>query len=53
MDKIDDAEPSLTHYKIGNREIGFHLVRGHGVLSDGVGIYKGAGSAARRVTVHR
>jgi xylan 1,4-beta-xylosidase len=33
-----------THYKIGNREIGFQRVRGHGVLSDGIGIYKGAGS---------
>jgi xylan 1,4-beta-xylosidase len=33
-----------THYKIGNREIGFQRVRGHGVLSDGIGIYKGPGS---------
>jgi xylan 1,4-beta-xylosidase len=33
-----------THYKIGNREIGFQRVRGHGVLSDGIGIYQGAGS---------
>ncbi len=33
-----------THYKIGNREAGFQRVRGHGVLSDGIGIYKGAGS---------
>jgi xylan 1,4-beta-xylosidase len=33
-----------THYKIGNREIGFKRVRGHGVLSDGIGIYKGPGS---------
>ena len=32
-----------THYKIGNREIGFQRVRGHGVLSDDMGIYKGAG----------
>src|SRR6185436_1326805 len=33
-----------THYKIGNRELGFQRVRGHGVLSDDIGIYKGAGS---------
>jgi xylan 1,4-beta-xylosidase len=33
-----------THYKIGAREIGAQRVRGHGVLSDGMGIYKGAGS---------
>jgi xylan 1,4-beta-xylosidase len=33
-----------THYKIGNREAGFQRVRGHGVLSDGMGIYKGPGS---------
>ncbi|HVZ89404.1 MAG TPA: carbohydrate-binding protein, partial [Polyangia bacterium] len=33
-----------THYKIGNREAGFQRVRGHGVLDDDVGIYKGPGS---------
>ena len=33
-----------THYKIGAREAGFKRVRGHGVLSDAMGIYKGAGS---------
>jgi len=33
-----------THYKLGNREIGFQRVRGHGVLSDGIGIFQGAGS---------
>jgi xylan 1,4-beta-xylosidase len=33
-----------THYKIGNRELGFQRVRGHGVLNDDMGIYKGAGS---------
>ena len=33
-----------THYKIGNREIGFQRVRGHGVLSDDIGIYQGPGS---------
>ena len=32
-----------THYKIGNRELGFQRVRGHGVLNDDMGIYKGAG----------
>jgi len=32
-----------THYKIGNREAGFQRVRGHGVLSDDMGIYKGPG----------
>ena len=33
-----------SHYKIGNREAGFQRVRGHGVLSDAMGIYKSAGS---------
>ena len=33
-----------THYKIGAREAGFKRVRGHGVLSDAIGIYKGPGS---------
>lgn len=33
-----------THYKIGNRELGFQRVRGHGVLNDDMGIYRGAGS---------
>ena len=33
-----------THYKIGNRELGMQRVRGHGVLSDAMGIYKAAGS---------
>jgi xylan 1,4-beta-xylosidase len=33
-----------THYKIGNRELGMQRVRGHGVLSDAIGIYKAAGS---------
>ena len=33
-----------THYKLGNREIGFQRVRGHGVLSDGIGIYKSPGT---------
>jgi xylan 1,4-beta-xylosidase len=33
-----------THYKIGNREAGFQRVRGHGVLNDDIGIYKGPGS---------
>src|SRR5437763_837608 len=33
-----------THYKIGNRELGMQRVRGHGVLSDAIGIYKGAGT---------
>jgi xylan 1,4-beta-xylosidase len=32
------------HYKIGNREAGFQRVRGHGVLSDAMGIYKGPGN---------
>ncbi len=33
-----------THYKIGAREAGFKRVRGHGVLSDAMGIYQGPGS---------
>jgi xylan 1,4-beta-xylosidase len=33
-----------THYKLGAREAGFQRVRGHGVLNDDMGIYKGAGS---------
>ena len=33
-----------THYKIGAREAGFKRVRGHGVLNDDMGIYKGPGS---------
>jgi len=33
-----------SHYKIANREAGFQRVRGHGVLSDAMGIYQGAGS---------
>jgi xylan 1,4-beta-xylosidase len=33
-----------THYKLGAREIGAQRVRGHGVLSDGMGIYKAPGS---------
>jgi len=33
-----------THYKIANRELGMQRVRGHGVLSDDMGIYKGPGS---------
>src|SRR4051794_5676704 len=33
-----------THYKIGNRELGMQRVRGHGVLNDDIGIYKGPGS---------
>ncbi|HXU64112.1 MAG TPA: carbohydrate-binding protein [Polyangia bacterium] len=32
-----------SHYKIGNREAGFQRVRGHGVLSDDMGIYKAPG----------
>src|SRR5436189_3376844 len=35
-----------THYKLGNRELGMLRVRGHGVLSDKMGIYKGPGSYA-------
>jgi xylan 1,4-beta-xylosidase len=33
-----------THYKIANRELGMMRVRGHGVLNDDIGIYKGPGS---------
>ena len=33
-----------THYKIANRELGMQRVRGHGVLSDDMGIYKGPGA---------
>ncbi len=33
-----------THYKIGNRELGALRVRGHGLLNDEMGLYKGAGS---------
>ena len=33
-----------THYKIANRELGMQRVRGHGVLSGDMGIYKGPGS---------
>ena len=33
-----------TQYKIANRELGMMRVRGHGVLNDDIGIYKGAGS---------
>jgi len=33
-----------THYKIGNRELGALRVRGHGLLNDDMGLYKGAGS---------
>jgi xylan 1,4-beta-xylosidase len=33
-----------TAYKIGSREAGFQRVRGHGVLSDDMGIYKGPGA---------
>jgi xylan 1,4-beta-xylosidase len=33
-----------THYKIGNRELGMLRVRGHGVLNDDMGVYKGPGS---------
>jgi xylan 1,4-beta-xylosidase len=33
-----------THYKIGNRELGAERVRGHGLLNDEMGLYKGAGS---------
>lgn len=32
-----------THYKLGNREAGFQRVRGHGVLEDDMGIYRGPG----------
>jgi xylan 1,4-beta-xylosidase len=33
-----------THYKIGNRELGFQRVRGHGVLNDDMAIYRGPGN---------
>ncbi|HLK91425.1 MAG TPA: carbohydrate-binding protein [Polyangia bacterium] len=33
-----------SHYKIGHREAGFQRVRGHGVLSDDMGIYQGPGA---------
>src|SRR5215471_601704 len=33
-----------THYKLANRELGVQRVRGHGVLNDDIGIYKGPGS---------
>ncbi len=33
-----------THYKIGQREAGFQRVRGHGVLNDDMGIYRGPGA---------
>ena len=33
-----------THQKIGNRELGAQRVRGHGLLNDDMGLYKGAGS---------
>ena len=33
-----------THYKILNRELGMQRVRGHGVLNDDIGIYKGGGT---------
>jgi xylan 1,4-beta-xylosidase len=33
-----------THYKLVNRELGIMRVRGHGVLNDDMGIYKGPGS---------
>ncbi len=33
-----------THYKIANRELGMQRVRGHGLLNDDMGLYKGAGS---------
>jgi xylan 1,4-beta-xylosidase len=33
-----------SHYKIVNRELGIQRVRGHGVLNDDMGIYKGPGS---------
>ncbi len=33
-----------THYKIGQRELGAERVRGHGLLNDEMGLYKGAGS---------
>src|SRR3954451_19836248 len=33
-----------SQYKIGNREAGFQRVRGHGVLNDDMGIYRGPGA---------
>jgi|GEM_PF-111904 len=33
-----------THYKIGNRELGAQRVRGHGILNDEMGLWKGTGS---------
>jgi xylan 1,4-beta-xylosidase len=33
-----------SHYKIGHREAGFRRVRGHGVLNDDMGIYRGPGA---------
>ena len=33
-----------THYKLGARELGMQRVRGHGILNDDMGVYKGAGS---------
>jgi xylan 1,4-beta-xylosidase len=33
-----------THYKISNRELGALRVRGHGLLNDEMGLYKGVGS---------
>jgi xylan 1,4-beta-xylosidase len=33
-----------THYKLGQRELGFERVRGHGVLNDDMGIYKADGN---------
>jgi hypothetical protein len=33
-----------THYKLLNRELGMQRVRGHGVLNDDIGIYKGGGT---------
>jgi xylan 1,4-beta-xylosidase len=33
-----------THYAIGNRELGAQRVRGHGILNDEMGLWKGTGS---------
>jgi xylan 1,4-beta-xylosidase len=33
-----------THYKIANRELGMQRVRGHGVLNDDMGVYRGPSS---------
>ena len=33
-----------SHYKIANRELGMQRVRGHGLLNDGMALYKAAGS---------